>query len=306
MKDSDWFKDWNRTTSHVVSASGGLGSFGAGLRLKQESGIDQHTYFLFADTYIEDDDLYRFLIQGTAHLCGIETSLLSACASIPPLELGREPERKVYLIDLAIAAMKENPYLKWIADGRTPWEVYDDVAFLGNSRIDPCSKLLKRELILSWMKRNFDMDDVTLYIGIDWTEEHRIGRAQERYECRVDAPLCRFPLMSQFHIKQYLESVNIPIPSLYQYGFGHNNCGGLCCKAGQGQHLLLLKHIPGRFAYHEAKEEEWRAEHGDYSMMKKVTKGVAHTLTLRMLREMHEEGQEIDEYDMGGCGCAIE
>ncbi len=51
-------------------------------------------------------------------------------------------------------------------------------------------------------------------------------------------------------------------PRLYAMGFPHNNCGGFCVKAGQAHFALLLRTMPERYAYHEAKENELRAELG--------------------------------------------
>ena len=55
--------------SRVVMLSGGAGSWGAARRVVDRHGREGLT-LLFADTLIEDDDLYRFLLEATANLTG--------------------------------------------------------------------------------------------------------------------------------------------------------------------------------------------------------------------------------------------
>lgn len=96
---------------HIVSYSGGIGSAMTAQLLCDEYG-KENVALLFADTNMEDEDLYRFNSDLVNKL---------KCEFIR------------------------------IADGRTVWEVFEDVKFIGNSRIDPCSKILKRELIKNYI-----------------------------------------------------------------------------------------------------------------------------------------------------------
>lgn len=125
---------------HVVSFSGGVCSFWAAHRVIQRFGKDEVT-LLFADTMIEDEDLYRFNVDAAAYF------------GVP---------------------------ITRIADGRTPWDVMRDERIVGNSRIDPYSKLLKRELLGKWMRANSVEMAATLYLGLDWTEVHRLTRLRDR------------------------------------------------------------------------------------------------------------------------------
>jgi hypothetical protein len=92
-------------------------------------------------------------------------------------------------------------------------------------------------------------------------------------------------------------------------GFAHNNCGGFCIKAGQGHFATLLKTMPERYAYHEAKEEKFRSFIGrDVSMLRDSKDGVKRQLTLRTLR-LRLEGEDaasVDKFDIGGCGCFLD
>jgi hypothetical protein len=104
-----------------------------------------------------------------------------------------------------------------------------------------------------------------------------------------------------------LESLGIKRPRLYEYGFSHNNCGGFCCRAGQGHFAKLLEQMPERYAYHEQKEQEFiEFIEKDVSMLTKMKKGVKYNYTLKQLREdIEAKSKEIDMDDIGGCGCFV-
>lgn len=94
----------------------------------------ENVILLFTDTLIEDIDLYRFLDE-TEQDFGIEITR--------------------------------------IADGRTPWQVFKDTRFLGNSKLAKCSHILKQEIAKKWLQSNYGPDECILYLGIDFTEIHR-------------------------------------------------------------------------------------------------------------------------------------
>lgn len=255
--------------------SGGIGSWAAAKRVAERHGTDGMT-LLFTDTLIEDEDLYRFLSSAAANV---------------------------------------GAPLVCLSEGRTPWEVYRDVRFLGNSRVDPCSRVLKREVADAWLKGNCDPADTTVYVGIDWMEIHRFDdgrggglrprRAAQGW--RYEAPMTEKPLMSKLDMVDWLRKEGIVPPRLYSMGFSHNNCGGFCCKAGQGHFHRLLRYMPERYAYHEQKEQEIRSLLGDVSMMSDRTgDGIKKPLTMQDLRLMIEAGRDVDQAEIGGCGCFIE
>ena len=183
---------------------------------------------LFTDTRTEDPDLYRFIDQAAA-------------------DIG-------------------SPLVK-IADGRDIWEVFRDERMLGNSRFDPCSRVLKRDLSRRWLAENAPA--ATLVFGYDWTELHRFERSRDRWAPRpVIAPLTDKPYRLRDDWMNDLEDRGIVPPRLYRMGFDHNNCGGGCVKAGQGHFVRLLDRLPDVFATWEAKEQEMRdllaGKHGNY------------------------------------------
>jgi hypothetical protein len=249
---------------HVVMFSGGTGSWATAKRVAEEHGTD-NLILLFADTLMEDEDLYRFLDEAHKDVGG---------------ELVR------------------------ISTGLNPWEVFYKRRFLGNSRLDPCSEFLKRIPLRKWLTENCDPAETTVYIGIDWTEEHRYIKAQKYWApWNCLAPLIEPPLMDKPTQLRALEAAGIKQPRLYTMGFSHNNCGGFCVKAGQGHFRILMKHLPERYKFHEEQEQKFREFIGKDVAILRKTKGPhkGDPLTLRELRVMEE--RQVDMFDLGGCGC---
>jgi hypothetical protein len=238
--------------------SGGVGSWAAAKRVAATHGTENLT-LLFADTRSEDPDLYRFLDEAAADVGGT---------------------------------------LVRIAEGRTIWEVFHDERFLGNSRVDPCSKILKRQVSDRWMAANRDPADTTVYVGIDWSERHRFTRlAERRLPWRYEAPLCDAPFLAKADVFAQLKATGIRLPRLYEMGFAHNNCGGGCVKAGIKHFVLLHSAMPDVYAAWEQNESALRDRLGDVSILRDRTKAQSRPLTLRELRMRIEEGFEPDFFE---------
>jgi 3'-phosphoadenosine 5'-phosphosulfate sulfotransferase (PAPS reductase)/FAD synthetase len=267
---------------HIVFDSGGIGSYSVLMRLIPKVG-KENIIRLFTDTLIESPDLYRF--QGD----------VTRVTGIP---------------------------LTRLVEGRTPWEVFKDKRFIGNSRLAHCSHILKQEPATKWVHDNFNPDECILYLGIDWTESHRTKAPTENYApYKVEFPMCEEPYVTKDEMLAELASVGIEIPELYKRGYSHNNCGGFCVRAGQGHFAHLLKDNRELYLHHEEKEQEMREYLGkDYSILKRTKMvwkdnghggrfkdRVIHQLTLNQLREELESNQtdDIDFQDVGGCGCFV-
>lgn len=274
------------TSRAVVSLSGGVGSWAAAVRALETY---EHVDLLFADTMIEDEDLYRFL---------------------------GDVERQL-----------GQPIIR-VADGRNPWQVFFDHRFVGNTRIDPCSRVLKRELLHRWVTDHYP-NGVDVVIGIDWTEEHRTIRIRENYQPhRAVFPLIE-DAVDKCDMLVELDAAGIDRPRLYEMGFPHNNCGGFCIKAGQAQFARLLHFNRDRYLFHEMWEQRLRCYLGkDVAILRdrrevecapfwvhrdarrggywKTTRPNTRPLTLREFRGMVERGEKYDRTEWGGCGCATD
>lgn len=234
-------------------------------------GNPDRLVLLFTDTGIEDADLYRFLGEAAANVGG---------------ELVR------------------------LADGRTPWELFNDEKFIGNTRADICSRVLKRELARDWINQH-DPDTTTVHVGMDWSEIHRYERAAPRWlPYRLEAPLCHPPYLSKPDLLAWASSEGLEPPRLYRMGFPHNNCGGFCVKQGHAAFKHLLEVMPERFRSHEEQEQAFRDRFDlDVAILRDRTGGETRPFTLRELRERVESepdqlGWEFAQ-DWGGCGCMV-
>jgi len=196
-----------------------------------------------------------------------------------------------------------------VADGRDIWQVFKDRRFLGNSRIANCSQELKQKPARAWLEANTYPEETVVYVGIDWSEIHRLPAIVKAYKpWTAKAPLCEPPFIDKDQMLELLTAEGIKIPRLYEAGFSHNNCGGGCVRAGQAHFALLLRQHPERFKYWEAQEQDMREFlDKDVSIMKSSVGGKSTPLTLRRFREgIEDQSLLFDQDDFGGCGCFVE
>jgi len=224
--------------------------------------------FLFADTNTEDDDLHRFNEEAAAMLGG----------------------RIVRVAD---------------PQERDIWDVFEDDRFLGNTRLANCSKYLKQIPSRKWVAENTTPESATLYIGIDWTETHRIPANRAGWApWAVEYPLTEPPYIDKEDLIAEAEALGLKPSRMYELGFAHANCGGTCVRAGQGQWARVLEVFPERYAYAEMREERLRQKLGkDVAVLRDRRGGVTKPMTLRVLRERIEAKEAVDAADIGGCGC---
>lgn len=300
------------TENRIVFFSGGSGSWAVADRVRKAHGTDG-LFLLFTDTLIEDNDLYRFIIETSAEIYGIAServdTLIRRATDLMIVHTDMDA-RKTELEALRIDTIAEIPSLLWLSEQRDVWDVFNESNFLGNSRIAPCSAQLKQRMARRYVREHFNAEDTVLYLGIDWTEEHRtVGPRDNWAPYPVMFPLCDEPYVNKIDIMRDLDAIKIDPPLLYAMGFSHNNCGGFCVRAGQGHFANLLEKNRELYLYHESREREFidRTDK-DVSILKRVRKGVPIRLTLETLRKELESSrqQEIDFDDIGGCGCFVD
>lgn len=252
---------------HLVMFSGGAGSWAAAKRVVAKHGA-ANTVLLFADTLIEDEDLYRFLYDAAANVGA--------------------------------------PRIR-IADGRTPWQVFEDVRYIGNTRIDPCSLHLKRNLMDRFRDTWFTPETVTVHVGLSWWEAHRYERLLPRVApWTYVAPMMEAPHLDPEEVLAWMAAEGVRPPRLYAMGFAHNNCGGFCVKAGQASFARLLRVFPERYAENEAHEERLRGLGINGTILRDRRGGKTKPMTMKTFR-LRLEGtpDAFDANDVGGCGCAL-
>lgn len=248
--------------------SGGAASWATAKRVAGQHGTDDLT-LLFADTRMEDRDTYRFLHQAAENVGG----------------------------ELVI-----------LSDGRDIWQVFRDARFLGNTRVDICSRVLKREACDRWMAENTTPEDCRVYIGIGWDERERYDRlAPRKLPWIYEAPLLDPPYLSKSEMLAWIRAEGLEPPSLYADGFSHANCGGGCVKAGHAHWEHLLRVRPAVFAEWEANEEEMRQFlDADVAILRDRAGGESAPLTLKAFRERIQAGRrdllDLFANEADGCG----
>lgn len=254
---------------YIVNLSGGLTSFEALDRTIEQHGR-ANTVPVFADTRIEDPDLYRFLDDQERYL---------------QIEIVR------------------------VADGRTPFDVWHDkraITLRGpGAGIALCSQILKREVINRWIAEQH-YAEYTLVFGMDWSEIDRMQRMRDFYApIPVWFPLAEPPYVDKCDIAAKLDRIGIAVPALYLEGFTHNNCGGGCVKAGQAHWARLYATRPETYARWEAEENKLREYlQKDVSILvDRRGGGPRKSQTLAAFRERLDRGEVYDSLDWGGCGC---
>lgn len=276
-------------TRYVMSFSGGLCSWFAARRLVDWHGR-KNVVLLFADTCMEHNDLYRF------------TNDVSEDLGVPITRISKD---------------------------MTPWDVFFKHRMMGDNLVDMCSRELKRELLDDWRDTNCSKCNTTVCCGLSYNERSRyIGRWEKEKATgkmvfrpgwrtwlrargwHVCAPAMAAPFTTKQGMLDAAKARGIEPSNSYEDGFAHDNCGGFCIKQGQRGFINLLTKRPEVFAFHENKEQEFRAFVGkDVSILRDRRGGTTKPLTLRVLRQRVEAKQfaSIDLADEGkACGCAID
>lgn len=244
---------------HVVMFSGGIQSWAAAKRVAAEHGTDGMV-LLFADTLAEEADVYRFRNDAAANIGA-------------PLVI--------------------------VADGRDPWQVFEDDRFLGNSRLANCSKYLKIIPCKEWLAKHGVPGVTTVVVGVDWQELHRVPAMERNYHEQgfgFDAPLTRKPYLTRDDLFGWARQEGLDLPRPYLEGFPHANCASACVRGGQAQWALLWRTHPDRYR----------------AILRDRTGGESRPMTLTEFRERLEtedaaaEASLFDGDEWGGCGCLPE
>lgn len=290
---------------HIVSFSGGAGSFATAKRIVDKYGID-NVVLAFCDTMIEDEDLYRFLLDTAKHLTtkAVTEELEWLCLNVPPVY---EDYRASHLIALSIVWNKVfGESFVYLQDGRDIWEVFQKNRWVGNSRVAHCTVDLKGKIFGRWLTQAYQPEDCVLHFGFDWAESHRLETAKKNwspYAC--EAVLCDPPYLNRQQILQVIDDCEIDLPRLYEMGFSHNNCGGFCVKAGLKHFKKLREVLPKVYDYHSEKYEEIALLLPTAKpFLKKTVNKVQSYLTLKEYGAMLDSETPIEDIvEESQCGC---
>lgn len=197
-------------------------------------------------------------------------------------------------------------------NGETIWDVFRRTRFLGNTRVDTCSRELKRLPIQRWLAANCDPETTLMHIAIDWTEAHRIPANIEGWSSIgwQTAYWMNERYLDKNHALAWLETLGIRPPSLTEEGWPHANCKGGCVRAGHGQFAALYIRRPSAFAEWERNEAEFIEFIGkDVAILRDRRKSVQEPgkkvkpMPLSVLRERVDAGEIKPDLGDGACNC---
>ena len=264
-----------RRSMHIGMFSTGKSSAYACQLMIDEVGKENSLLF-FTDTRMEDEDNYRFMSEMFNH----------------------------FGVSLAIERWDEGSRAVHVHTGLNPFDLFDKQGMLGSNRIALCSRILKRE-----QTEKFVQEGDTLWWGIDIEEKHRSIPIRSNWEKK--GVHSRFPLIERYttHAEpiEWLERIGIKPPRMYELGFAHANCSGMCVRGGLGHWAHLYRVWPDRYAYAEERERQWQQLHGkDHTILRKSVNGKRQNISLERYRKEYLEVENLEDtanYDSGACAC---
>jgi hypothetical protein len=199
-------------------------------------------------------------------------------------------------------------------EGRTPLQVAEDEHIIPNQKLAPCTHRLKTEPFARYIKTL--SPPITIHLGLDWTEQHRMAAPKRRYEeipgVTVDFPLMWEPIENRRYHDIIQQDWRIQIPRLYTMGFPHNNCGGRCVRQGISEWMRLKRFFPERFTEVRDWEAAQRAKGGalaNYAICRDQSGGQVRPRTLAEIEQTATDrgptGRDaLIQEDLFACFCS--
>lgn len=177
------------------------------------------------------------------------------------------------------------------------WDVFYYTGMIGNTLADPCSRILKREVLRDYMRKIKTGDEV-LHVGITAGEIDRmlaVTANWKRESVKVMSELADDPKITREYSIAECKRLLGYVPTNYTINMNHNNCGkgekgvGFCVKGGFKEKAILLWHDRPTYIYHETMELSHQQIFGHTSTIMKREKNVggkrvAVPITLRAFR----------------------
>lgn len=307
----------------VAMLSGGASSWRAA-KVWKARNPDKQLMLLFTDVLYEDADTYRFLLEGAANIYERRLNWLPRAEDFPDYRLLPVPEIEDYhgnpawracLADLREKSALAIPELIWLVEGRDPWEVYRDERYLGNSRKDPCSKILKRRQADKWLAEHGDPDRDVLIYGIGEHEKHRFDDGAGKgilHRLAVKGFRCEAPLigMPEINPALHIKAQGIAPARNYALNYLHDNCGGFCCKGGKAHFENRNVVHPERAEYDAMMEAAMQRFLGKpYTILTETVNKEKRYLSLAEFNGRLRTNPDLHhDYEPGdsGCGCMID
>lgn len=218
-------------TTHVISIGGGIASSLLLVRHCLETYGRENCVFVTAAVLDDKGNAKRFL-EDIERLYAIEITRVTIGGEILPRGV-------------------------WAKYGI--WDIFFYTGMMGSSRIDPCSRMLKREVLRDYMKQWHDPQETVLHVGITAGELDRmlaITRNWKEHGYKVKADLADTPYITRAYAMAECKRLLGYVPTNYDIGMSHNNCGevGFCVKGGLKEKAKLLWYDRKMYLHHETME----------------------------------------------------
>lgn len=188
------------------------------------------------------------------------------------------------------------------SDGRDIWQVFDDEGFLGSGRNTMCSRILKQERSLSYLKAH---SLATLHIGFTVDEWVRAQRTFARYaQHNIEV---RFPLIEQrigkdecFH--RVTKCWGLRPPQMYEWA-DHANC--IPCVKGKKAYWGLI-YMFERDAWERASAYEEKFGHTIFTEAGSLEEELQNCLRLAKKYLQRKDGEHRQQELFAlPCECAL-
>jgi hypothetical protein len=288
----------------VYLMSGGKSSTLAAYYHKRNNP-DRDFIYYFNDTLVEDQSTYRFLIESLYFLEDLPVPKLVRrwIDAIPPISVDDLYliKRTSHLNRLFNRVCEHTGLIREFTVD--PWTAFEQARYIGNTRVDVCSRMLKRD-----PRRKFtdSLVNVEICVGFNWDEMDRYEKALT-YESNLIAPLAQDfvdggKLWETFHAVSGVDQ-----GEAYDYGFDHDNCSGACVKAGLGQWAKLYTHRPNVYLWCETRMKLMMQQNPKLlPFLRKTINGNTRYLSLEEYRiNFLERGEPILDDYVSCNACAI-
>lgn len=188
------------------------------------------------------------------------------------------------------------------SDGRDIWGVFEDEGYLGNGRNTMCSRILKQELSMKYMKEN---QPATLYVGFtvdEWRRQQRLHAKYLHAGVPTGFPLIDLKMGKEECLHRVETCWGIRPPQLYEWA-EHANC--IPCIKGKKAYWGLI-YMFEREAWERAVQAELDFASTIFTEAGSLVDELEDCLRLAKLylRKKADQRSQVDMFEFP-CECAV-
>lgn len=252
---------------HVSLYSGGASSAWVAKYIVEKYGAE-NCVLLHTDTKWEDADCYRFMDE-VADKLGVEITFHNDGRT--PADIFRED---LYFGNFGTAPcskkLKMNQTFEYVQEmisaGYLPILYFGidykearrapRIAYNYKHNVDIFEDGVETRFPLIGEVNGTAINGAQLLNGTNYLEKGEMPRMTNPIVHDCIASLVGFTSAEHIDSKAELIEWGVTLPRMYDMGFSHANCGGICVKAGKRHYKTLYETMPERFAEMEALEQE--------------------------------------------------